>query len=319
RRSKLRRAPAQAPHGGWAMKLLKRIAVLGVLLGFAGMWIAYAQTAADIALVDKIGWWTRRPGAQPVKNPNNFEVAAGVQGDESVAALRVLIRGTVTKATLVLGEADAPFKDLNPGKLRVCTTSSPWLVVDGGPYADAPKPDCSGAVELIRTTDAAKIGTWSGDVTSMLAGARSEVSLMVLTVPDPAAVIPPSYYMKLAARVATEGTLDVKPSPSPVVTPSAPSGNSGAAFPRVTTPSQPTATAATPGAGATATPTAPPTPVAATGSANAIPPRLTISSKAEKKKWGKLVLLVPLAAIGAALYAGGRKFLEQRALDPAST
>jgi hypothetical protein len=59
--------------------------------------------------------------------------------------------------------------------------------------------------------------------------------------------------------------------------------------------------------------------VAATGSANAIPPRLTISNTAEKKKWGKLVLLVPLAAIGAALYAGGRKFLEQRALDPAST
>jgi hypothetical protein len=56
-----------------------------------------------------------------------------------------------------------------------------------------------------------------------------------------------------------------------------------------------------------------------TGSANVIPPRLTIANKKEPKKWGKLVLLVPLAAIGAALYAGGRKFLEQRTLDPAST
>jgi hypothetical protein len=58
--------------------------------------------------------------------------------------------------------------------------------------------------------------------------------------------------------------------------------------------------------------------LAATGSANAIPPRLTIANKKEEKKWGKLVLLVPLSAIGAALYVGSRKFLEQRALDPAT-
>jgi hypothetical protein len=298
------------------MKVLKRMAVLGVLLGFAGMWVAYAQSAADIALVDKIGWWTKRPGAQPEKNRNNFEVAAGVQGQESVAALRILIRGTVTKATLVMGEADAPFKDITPGKLRVCTTSSPWLVVDGGAFADAPKPDCSKAVELKRTTDAAKIGSWSGDVTSMLAGARSEVSLMVLTSPDPAAVVPPSYYIKLAARVATEGTPDVKPSSAPVATPAVPAGNSGASVPRVTTPSRPGVTAAPTGPATTATETAPPTTAVATGSANAIPPRLTIANKKEQKKWGKLVLLVPLAAIGAALYAAGRKFLEQRALEP---
>jgi hypothetical protein len=300
------------------MRVLKRIAILGVLLGFAGMWIAYAEGTTDIAVVDKIGWWTRRPGAQPEKNPNNFEVAAGVQGDESVAALRILIRGTITKATLVMGEADAPLSSITKGQLRVCTTSAPWLVVDGGAFADAPKPDCSHAVELKRTEDAAKIGSWSGDITSMLAGARSEVSLMVLTTPDASAVVPPDYYIKLAARIAAEGTPDVQPASSPVTTPSGSAGNTGATTPRVTTPGRAPTSPTTP---ATVAPNTPVTTTAApaTQQATAIPPRLTISTKKEQKKWGKLVLLVPLAAIGAALYAVSRKFWEQRALDPATT
>ena len=207
------------------MRRFKRIAALAVLVGFVGLWAAFAQSVPDLTSVDKVGWWTRRPGAMPTGNPTNFEVAAGVQGDESMAALRVLIRGDVTKATLVMGEADAPFKDVTPGKLRVCTTSDPWLVVDGGAYADAPKPDCSDAVELTRTKDAAGNGSWAGDVTSMLAGARSEVTLMVVPSPDPAAVVPSTYYIKFLARVDAEGTPDVKPA-----TPTT------AAAPTVTTP-----------------------------------------------------------------------------------
>lgn len=283
------------------MKRLKRVAVLAVLLGFVGLWTAFAQTSTPaLTVVDKVGWWTKRPAAQPTENPNNFEVAAGVQGDESIAALRVLIRGDITKAMLVMGEADAPFADLEPGKLKVCTTSVPWLVTDGGPYTAAPAPDCTRAVELTRTVDGAGNGSWAADVTSMLAGARSEVSLMVLPSPDAAAVLPPTYYIKLLARIDAEGTPDVKPS-----TPTT------SAAPVVTSP-PPRAT--TPTGSLTPATTAPPTTVAPTVEAAAPPRRFAIATpaKSEPKPWGKLFLLIPLAAIGAALYTGGRRLYEQR-------
>jgi hypothetical protein len=293
------------------MKRLRWVAALGVLLGFVGLWTAFAQSSGDLTLVDKVGWWTRRPGAQPTNNPANFEVAVGLQGEESVAALRILIRGDITKATLVLGEADAPFKDLATPKLRVCTTSVPWLVVDGGAYTAAPAPDCGSAVELTRTADPAGNGSWSADVTSMVAGARSEVSLMVVPVVDPAAVLPSTYWVKFLARVDAEGTPDVRPSSTPVTSAAAPVSDTPAP-PRATTPtgSPPPVTAAPPTAAA---------PTAA-APAPAAPRRFAVaSSKREPKPWGKLFLLIPLAAIGGAGYTFGRKYVEQRNALPAST
>jgi hypothetical protein len=289
------------------MKRFKQVAACAVLLGFAGLWSAFAQSSADLTIVDKVGWWTRRAGAQPTGNPANFEVAAGVQGEESIAALRVLIRGDVTKATLVMGEADAPFKDLTTPTLQVCTTAVPWLVVDGGAYADAPKPDCSNAAPLTRTKDPAGNGSWSGDVTRFLAGSRSEVSLMVVPAPDKAAVLPPTYWVKFLARVDAEGTPDAKPAASSITTPTSPAANS-ATQPRVTAPAGPIAPATT---------AAPPT--TAPASAVATPRRFTVATASHQKKpWGKLFVLLPLAAIAAALYTGGRKFWAQR-LEAATT
>ncbi|MEY2422706.1 MAG: hypothetical protein QOI95_2773 [Acidimicrobiaceae bacterium] len=283
------------------MKRLKAAAALAVLLGFIGLWTAFAQSSTDLTLVDKVAWWTRRPAAQPTGNPTNFEVAAGLQGDESVAALRVLIRGDVTKATLVLGEADAPFKDVTPGKLRVCTTNVPWLVVDGGAFADAPAADCSNAVELTRVKDPAGNGSWSGDVTSMLSGARSEVTLMVVPSPDKGAVLPAPYWIKFLARVDAEGTPDAQPSSTPTP-PTSPAVSATPAPPRATTPTG-SLTPAT---------TAPPTTVAVATEA-AQPRRFAVASAAKSKKpWGKLALLIPLAALFAALYTGGRKYWAQR-------
>jgi hypothetical protein len=284
------------------MTRLKRVAALAVLLGFAGLWSAFAQSSPDLTIVDKVAWWTKRPGAQPTGNPANFEVAAGVQGDESIAALRILIRGDVTKATLVMGEADAPFKDVTPGKLRVCTTNVPWLVVDGGAFADAPTPDCATAVELTRSKDPNGNGSWSGDVTKFLAGPRSEVTLMVVPSPDKAAVLPPTYWIKFLARVDAEGTPDAKPSSTPIA-PASPAVTNAPSLPRVTAPTQ-SVTVAT---------TAPPTTVAAPVEAAAEPRRFAVTTAHhENKPWGKLFLLIPLAAIFAALYTGVRKLYEQR-------
>jgi len=293
------------------MKKLKALVALAVLLGFVGLWTAFAQSAApSLTLVDKVGWWTRRPAALPTENPANFEVAEGVQGDESIAALRVLIRGDITRATLVLGEADAPFKDLEEGKLRVCTTAEPWIVVDGGKWDDAPTPDCGAAVELTRTADPAGNGSWAGDVTNYLAGARSEVTLMVLPSPDAAVPLPTTYWIKFLARVDAEGTPDLQPPAVPTV-PTAPLANVPPA-PALTTPA---------GTVTPATTAAPPTTVAAAAPPVAEPPKrfaVATPRKTPPKPWGKLFILVPLSAIGAALFTGGHKFWAQR-LEAATT
>jgi hypothetical protein len=289
------------------MKRFRLLAACAVLLGFVGLWTAFAAGTADLTLVDKVGWWTRRAGAQPTGNPANFEVAAGVQGDESVAALRVLIRGDVTHASLVLGEADAPLKDVVTPKLQVCTTSVPWLVVDGGAFTDAPKADCSGAVELTRTKDPAGNGSWAADVTKFLAGARSEVTLMVMPAPDSSAVLPPTWWVKFLARVDADGTPDLQPTTTPSTAVAPPAGNT-ATGPRVTAP---TGTAAPPA-------TAPPTTAAPTQVA-AEPRRFAVAAAHhENKPWGKLFVLVPLAAIAAGLVTGGRKYWAQR-LEAATT
>lgn len=287
------------------MRRARRIALLGVLLGIAGFLVAYAQGSADIATVDKIGWWTRRPGAQPTKN-STFEVAAGIQGEESVAALRVLIRGTVTKATIVLTEADAPFSSVTTPALKVCPTNAPWLVADGGAYADAPKPDCSQSVDLSRKVNVDMAGIWSGDVTNLLAGARSEISLMVVPVPDKSSPIPQTYYLRLAARITTEGTPDVEPKASPSTTAPRAGVTSGGG---TSTPASRAPTTPGPAATAATTPStaAPPTTAATAESTTNVPKRLTVTVPKEHKPWGKLVVLIPLAIIGAALYTGGRK------------
>jgi hypothetical protein len=278
------------------------ITLLGSLLGFMGFWVAQAQSSVEIATVDKVGWWTRRPAAQPTGN-GTVEVAAGVQGDESVAALRILITGSITKATVVLAETSAPLSPLTPGKLRVCTTDTPWLAADGGPYADAPVPNCGSAVELTRTADASGAASWAGDVTSMVAGVRSEVSLMVVPSPDSAALIPPTYFMALTARIAAEGTSDVAPTTTPVTQASAPTGG-GSSGPRVTVA---TGTAASP---VTTAPVA----TAPAAGAGTQPQRFAVvSAKKVPKPWGKLVWpLLPLSALFGFVYTYGQKYLEHR-------
>src|SRR5439155_10184489 len=162
------------------MKLsLIRIALLGSIVASYGYWVADADPALQIADVSQVGWWTQRPGAQPV-GEGKIEVASSVRGDESVAALRVLVRGEITKATVVLAETDAPLSSVSPGQVRVCTTEQPWLMVDGGKWADAPKADCGRGVELKRTSDPTGAAAWHGDSTSLLPGPRSQGPMIII-------------------------------------------------------------------------------------------------------------------------------------------
>jgi len=288
------------------MKRLAQFTVLAFLLGMLGFWVASAQSSVELISVDKAGWWTRRPAAQPAGG-GTFEVAAGVQGEESVAALRVLIHGEITKATLVLAELDAPLAPVNPGALQVCTTNVPWLYVDGGKYDDAPKPDCSHAIPLTRQADPTGVGSWTADVTPLLAvPALSETSLMIVPVIDKTAVVPPTYYIKMSARVVAEGTPDIT-SPAVVAAPPPPA-SSPAATPTAPRPS------ASPAATPTATPAATPD-TTATTTPTSQPRRFApVSSHAPSKPWGKLVVLIPLAAIFGAAYVAAQRYATDRSL-----
>lgn len=151
--------------------------------------IAAGATAAAVAVaaavvpafaeasISQIGWWTRNPIATAPED--GFAVARAPDGDLSVAALGVFSTGDLTKATLILTEADT----VNAGGavLQVCFTPNEWSAGAKQRWADRPKAECdSGSAELRRN---ATSGTWAGDVLSVLSAAdedASSVSMMIV-------------------------------------------------------------------------------------------------------------------------------------------
>jgi hypothetical protein len=276
------------------------------LVAAIGLGVAYqAQGAADVAHIGFVGWWSKRPAAMPTKTDTGFEIANGVDGPESIAAFRILINGDITKATLVLTEeSDTSSVAVSTPKLQVCPTDSPWLKINDGKYADAPKPSCDSPIALTR--DAAKL-TWSADVTGLLAGPRSELSLMVVPAPDASLPVPPTFLVTFTTpRIDATGTPDIAPTTAaskPAVTAPTSGSSSPVAAPHVT-PKVPTGTPATAA-------TAPPTtaaPAPQQQAAAPTPARFAVpGSKRGPKPWGKLVVLVPLSLLASAAYTIARK------------
>ncbi|HEV3227685.1 MAG TPA: hypothetical protein VGZ52_12650 [Acidimicrobiales bacterium] len=287
---------------------------VALLLGVAAMLLVIAveaQGADDVAKVDKVGWWSKRPAAQPTTGPTSFEVANGVDGAESIAAVRVLIFGSVTKGTLIISEAANQTTSISVPKLQVCQTDTPWILTKNpGAYADAPKPECDkGAIALVRDDK----GNWSADITNWLTGARSEVSVMVVPAADTTLPVPPTFFVQFAtSRLEASGTPDVTtttgaPKSPAVVAPSG--GGTVTPVPSHSTPAPVTTPAA---------PTTAPTPT--TVAASQTPKRLggvPVASTTKRKQWGKLVWVVPLSALIAFGWVLGRKSLTERgALAP---
>jgi hypothetical protein len=293
-------------------RLKLRLVALGIVV-VIGLGLAYqANGAADVAHIDFVGWWSKRPGAMPTKTDTGFEVgSSGVDGTDSVAAFRILINGDIKSATLVLTEeSDTASIGISTPKLQLCPTSTPWLKVNDGKYDDAPKPDCSSPIAMTR--DATKL-TWSADITSLLAGPKSELSLMAVPAPDDSLPVPPTYFITFTTpRIDATGTPDVKePTPAaaghgPAVT-SAPVASKPSSAPRVTTkaPTAPGPTAA-PAAPATSAPAAAPQQQAAAPT----PARFGApANQKASKQWGKLIVLVPLSLLAGAAYTLARRRL----------
>lgn len=186
-------------------RLLSTLICTGVsvsaLLG--PMEIALAQSAASIV---EIGWWTRNPNPSAAQE-GGFEVARAPDGDFSVAALRIRVDATsLTKALLILNESGGVRQD--GAALKVCATSAAWSAANPGPMSASPAPGCDrGNVQLQRDA----VGTrWTGDISVLLSGPGSPLSVVVL--PDPPAPNPlpdPGFQIDFSnAQLAAEGSFE---------------------------------------------------------------------------------------------------------------
>lgn len=247
--------------------------------------LAAPARASSVAIkVDGVAWWSRQPGAaaQPA---GGFQLAYGVDGAESEAAMRVTVpQVSGLKATLVLAESSSSIA-ASDAAARVCTTTATWPAANPGPYAQAPKADCTHTATLKRGT-----GQWTADVTTLLTpGATSNLVI------EPVAGRSPTYTVTITkASVSGQGTA----APADTVPVSTPPAAGAAAVPTATT----TTEAPTPGAAAaplpspTPTTTSPPTAAQPQGSGIIASPTFTPNITHHHRPWGRLILFVPVAA-----------------------
>lgn len=290
----------------------RAVGLLGLVLVLVALVPAPAR--AVTATVTETGWWTRRVGAaeQPA---GGFEVAAGLQGEESVAALRVDVSGgTASAATLVLAEAGG--FGASGAALQVCATSDAWTAANPGAYADAPEASCDGAASLARD-DA---GQWTADVTALVAGALGGGTVSLVVAPAPPATglpieAPFDVQLSSAQLQVTDasgvgaGFGSLPPTTAytfqpPAATPALPSTAFAPPVPPSAFPP-----AALPPATIVGAPAAPATPAvdAAAPTAGTFQP---VASTGPGKPWGRLLWMVPLsAAVGAAATAARRWLL----------
>jgi len=151
------------------------------LAGAAGIGAARPAGAAPAAVSD-VAWWSRNPLAQAPQG--GFQVGAAPDGPISVAAFHVGASGSVERATLVLTEAGGSSANQAGAALVACPTPNSFSGGAAQPYEKAPKAEC-GRAKAPLTRDPAG-GTWSGDITGVVAAASSQPAA-VMVVPDPSA------------------------------------------------------------------------------------------------------------------------------------
>ncbi|HEY2815209.1 MAG TPA: hypothetical protein VGJ03_17215 [Acidimicrobiales bacterium] len=287
---------------------------VAIAAGVLAQMLTMASAHASTATVLDVGWWTSQPGASAAPN-GGFQVANGVNGPQSVAAVRLRKDGDPGPVTLVLTPQGGSVNEDAAAKLEACPIVADWTPANPGKTADAPKYDCSASVPVAK--DAA--GTWSADVTPLMASAADgqAVSLMVIPVGSQlfgGLQLPFQISFSGASVPGPAATPGVSSgaSSSPSESPSFANGSSGVvagSHPSVSGAPQPSAATGAPAAGTAAPPS--------TGAAKqtTAPPFIRISTGGGPgKPWGRLVYLVPLSAMGGLLVALARKGAAQRGL-----
>lgn len=282
-----------------------------------GAWtaVAPAAPAATVTVrVAAVSWWSRQPGAaaQPA---GGFQIADGIDGAESAAAIRVEVpEAQGLKATLVLAEAASSIAPTAAG-IRVCTTSGGWPAANPGPYAQLPKADCSHPVTLRRSGSPPQ---WTGDVTSMLPPATT-VNLEIQPAVDAVAGHVASTYtvtltkatISAQATAAPAGGAPATDAPAFVPTPS-PSATDTVTVPAVPSGAVPLAPADSTPAATNAPVVTRPETASAGNPAPIASPNFTPQTFHHNRPWGRLVLFVPLAAVGGVVAARVRRLRSAR-------
>lgn len=313
--------------GGSAAGLAAGLVLAPLLVLASQLATAVPAGAQPGAAVTGVGWWTRRPGAS-AQPAGGFEVAVGLDGPESVAAVRVAVGGGLARVVLVLAEREGFLHE--QAVLRVCPAADGWSPANPGPFDRAPAADCSRQVALTRNAIQA---SWTADVSSLLPP-EGTASLAVLPVRGGLA-LDPGFQVRFAgasllveaAPAGQEGAsgdaaagvvrepfdgaaagergggaggdalLDFGPVPETAA------GLSGAAGP------EPAAGAAASAAGVVGTEPAGGTNAQVAG--GPLPQPRLVSSPGEGRPWWRLVIVLPAsAAVGLAVAAARRRLAD---------
>ena len=152
--------------------LTRRRIVAGAVTALAVAALAGPDAAAEVP-VSQVGWWTRAP-APPAVPQGGIAVGAAPDGDLTVGAVQLDTGEGASSATLRLVETGGQGAAI--AALQVCPTTASWSASEGGSLADAPAAECDVASSpMARAED----GTWTADVTALLAGRSGPVGLVV--------------------------------------------------------------------------------------------------------------------------------------------
>lgn len=141
-----------------------------VVVGLLGSGASGAAAAPPVVAV---GWWTSNPAATAPEG--GVAVGWGAGSATTVAAVRVDLGGGARRLVLELPE-DSVVGAVSG--VAVCVTADTWAPAAGGPLEDAPATECPSDAAVLRADG----GTWTADVTGLVAGRTGTVSFAV--VPD---------------------------------------------------------------------------------------------------------------------------------------
>lgn len=150
--------------------------VLAAAAAAVALALVFPQVAS--AGVNSVGWFTRNPAASAPEG--GLQVANAPDGIVSFGAISALEDGkSITSATVTLKEAGQQVNAAT-ATLRACRAAGSFKS-GRGTFAQGPKADCDlGTAEIKRDAS----GTWTGDVTSLVAGAETPA---IAIVPAPGA------------------------------------------------------------------------------------------------------------------------------------
>lgn len=289
-------------------RIAATVATVFGVAAIAGTSVIGAPAAAEPP--SALGWWTQRPGAAPL-GPGAFEIAAGLQGETSVAAVRATVALGSNSPRLVLTEASAA---PDGTAFRGCRARAPWEPADAGAWDDRPAADCADAVDAVRVG----AGEWSIDLAPLLAGGTT---IDIVLVPAPVAAVP-----GLGGSVgftATFSAAEVEATPPTTATtirpsggtsgPSArPSSSAGSPLPGPRPAPSPSTGSAAPTTTATTAAAPPTTAAGGPGVTIAAPIFESSGGRDDDRPWGRLLLLVPLSAVAGLAAAASRNTVRRR-------